>query len=250
MHCRCPPGPSTLLRFTAATLHQSSPVPDRLPAASLPCRFCPAPSLAACPDRSRPGLLVRPAHYRGSSATEVVSPVRDDPPSFTSLPGKPQPISTLANRSSRGMHSPSGQERRSSQWVSVQCLKLPAHHDRLMRRLMMQTAPHHATAYRPTIKSESARHAGSELEPLTPAERIALRNRGLDLMGRFARTSLAGCTRGAVRGDHDPESGRHSLRASSPLVRCYAEAKRRGERAPGATTSAPCPENAGDGWSS
>jgi hypothetical protein len=82
----------------------------------------------------------------------------------------------------------------------------------------MQPQQAHATAYRRTIKPEPGRHSGAALEPLTPAERIALTiallNRGLDLMDGFARTSLAGCTRGGVRGHHDPEQERRSLGAS------------------------------------
>ena len=82
----------------------------------------------------------------------------------------------------------------------------------------MQTPPGHTTAYQRTIHAEPGRLAGTELEPLTPAERIALTiallNRGLDLMDGFARTSLAGCARVAVRGQHDPERERQSLDAS------------------------------------
>jgi hypothetical protein len=77
---------------------------------------------------------------------------------------------------------------------------------------MMQTTPGHATAYPRTINQESGRHRGAALAPLTPAERIALTiallNRGLDLMDGFARTSLAECTRAAIRGRHDPERER------------------------------------------
>jgi len=73
----------------------------------------------------------------------------------------------------------------------------------------MQTAPGHPTAYRRTFAQQPGRHSGAELAPLTPAERIALTiallNRGLDLMDGFARTSLAGCARGALRGRHHPE---------------------------------------------
>ena len=82
----------------------------------------------------------------------------------------------------------------------------------------MQTAPGHTTAYQWTIHPEPGRLAGTELEPLTPAERIALTiallNRGLDLMGGFARTSLQGCRPGAFRGHHDLEQERHSLGAN------------------------------------
>ena len=76
----------------------------------------------------------------------------------------------------------------------------------------MQTAPSLATAYRRTIHSEPGRHRGVEPATLTPAERIALTiallNRSIDLVHGFARTSLAECTRGAIRGRHDPERER------------------------------------------
>ena len=82
---------------------------------------------------------------------------------------------------------------------------------------MMQTVPRHVTADRRTIPLEPGRPGGAEREPLTPAERIALTiallNRGLDLMGGFARTSLQGCRPGAFRSHHDLEQERHSLRA-------------------------------------
>jgi len=78
---------------------------------------------------------------------------------------------------------------------------------------MMQTMPGHATAYWQTFNQETERHGGAECGSLTPAERIALSiallNRGLDLMDGFARTSLAGCARGAFRGRHDPEREHH-----------------------------------------
>jgi hypothetical protein len=80
---------------------------------------------------------------------------------------------------------------------------------------MMQTVPRHATADRRTIPLEPGRLGGAEREPLTPAERIALTiallNRGLDLMGGFARTSLQGCRSGASRDHHDLDQERHSL---------------------------------------
>jgi hypothetical protein len=73
----------------------------------------------------------------------------------------------------------------------------------------MQTASSHATVYPRTIHQEPDRHRGVELAPLTPAERIALTiallNRGIDLVDGFARTSLAECARGAIRGRHDPD---------------------------------------------
>jgi hypothetical protein len=82
----------------------------------------------------------------------------------------------------------------------------------------MQTAPGHATAYRRTFVQKPGRHDSAEPSPLTPAERIALTiallNRGLDLMGGFARTSLTGCTRGVLRGRHNPEQERQSPRAT------------------------------------
>jgi hypothetical protein len=71
----------------------------------------------------------------------------------------------------------------------------------------MQISPGDATTYRRTFKQAPGCHAGAELKSLTPAERIALTiallNRGLDLVNGFARTSLAGCTRGAFRGHQD-----------------------------------------------
>ncbi len=83
---------------------------------------------------------------------------------------------------------------------------------------MMQTVPRHAAADRRTIPLKPGRLGGAEREPLTPAERIALTiallNRGLDLMGRFARTSLQGCRPGAFRGHQDLEQERHSLGAN------------------------------------
>ncbi len=81
----------------------------------------------------------------------------------------------------------------------------------------MQTTLDHGTAYRRTFTQEPPHHRLG-LEPLTPAERIALTiallNRGLDLMDGFARTSLTGCARGAFRGRHDPEQERHSVNAT------------------------------------
>ena len=80
----------------------------------------------------------------------------------------------------------------------------------------MQTESSHATACRRTFTQALGRHSGAELTPLTPAERIALTisllNRGLDLMDGFARTSLAGCARVAVRGHHDLERQRRADR--------------------------------------
>ena len=74
----------------------------------------------------------------------------------------------------------------------------------------MQTKSSHPTADRRTFTQELGRHGGADLTPLTPAQRIALTiallNRGLDLMDGFARTSLAGCARVAVRGHHVAES--------------------------------------------
>src|SRR5215218_5493875 len=103
------------------------------------------------------------------------------------------------------MHPVAGQGRRPPQRASVQSHALLPLHDLASRRLMMQTATGHATAYRRTINQESGRPGEAELAPLTPAERIALTiallNRGLDLMDGFARTSLLGCARGAFR-DH------------------------------------------------
>ena len=83
---------------------------------------------------------------------------------------------------------------------------------------MMQTVPRHAMADRRTIPLEPGRLGEAERESLTPAERIALTiallNRGLDLIGGFARTSLQGCRPGAFRGHHDLEQERHSLGAN------------------------------------
>ena len=74
----------------------------------------------------------------------------------------------------------------------------------------MRTEPSHPTAYRRTFSQELGRHGKGEMTPLTPAERIALTiallNRGLDLMDGFARASLAGCARVAVRGHHVADS--------------------------------------------
>jgi hypothetical protein len=79
----------------------------------------------------------------------------------------------------------------------------------------MQPLQAHATAHRRTFKLEPGRQVRAEFEPLTPAERIALTiallNCGLDLIDGFARTSLAGCTQGAVRRRHRPEPARHPL---------------------------------------
>jgi hypothetical protein len=81
----------------------------------------------------------------------------------------------------------------------------------------MQTTPGHATAFRRTFPQESAHHRGVGIQPLTPAERIALTiallNRGLDRMKGFARTSLRECTRGAFRTQDDADPQRHSLGA-------------------------------------
>jgi hypothetical protein len=81
----------------------------------------------------------------------------------------------------------------------------------------MQTTPGPATAYRPTVPQDP-RHRGEGIEPLTPAERIALTiallNRGLDLMDGVARSSLARCGRVAVRGHADTDLERHSRRAT------------------------------------
>ena len=78
----------------------------------------------------------------------------------------------------------------------------------------MQTESSHTTVYGPTFTQALGRHSGTELTSLTPAERIALTmallNRGLDLMDGFARTSLAGCARAAVRGHHDLERQRRA----------------------------------------
>jgi hypothetical protein len=83
---------------------------------------------------------------------------------------------------------------------------------------MMQSVSHHATANRRLIPLEARRLDGAEREPLTPAERIALTialpNRGLDLMGGFARTSLQGGGPGTTRGHHDPDQERDSLGSS------------------------------------
>ena len=83
---------------------------------------------------------------------------------------------------------------------------------------MMQTVSHHAPADRRMIISDSGHRGGPQRASLTPAERIALTiallNRGLDLMGGFARTSLQGSRPGLFRGHHDPERNRHSLRAN------------------------------------
>jgi hypothetical protein len=83
---------------------------------------------------------------------------------------------------------------------------------------MMQTVPGQATADRRMINSEPGHLGEAEREPLTPAERIALTiallNRGLDLMGGFARTSLQGCSSGTSRDRHAPEQERGPLGAN------------------------------------
>jgi hypothetical protein len=64
------------------------------------------------------------------------------------------------------------------------------------------------TAHQQTMHQESGHRDGAEPAPMTPAERIVLTiavlNCGLDLLDGFVRTSLAGCARGAFRGQHDP----------------------------------------------
>ena len=74
----------------------------------------------------------------------------------------------------------------------------------------MQTKSSHPTADRRTFTQALGRHGGTDLTPLTPAERIALTialiNRGLDMMDGFARTSLAGCARVAARGHRVADS--------------------------------------------
>jgi hypothetical protein len=79
----------------------------------------------------------------------------------------------------------------------------------------MQTTPGRPTAYRQTFPQDPGHDRGVGIEPLTPAERIALTiallNRGLDLMDGVARKSLAGCARGAFRGHHDSAQGPHSV---------------------------------------
>jgi len=93
-----------------------------------------------------------------------------------------------------------------------------ARHDRALRRLMMQIVPGHATAYRRTMVQEPGQQGGAKRASLTPAERIALSiallNRGLDVMDGFARATLAGCARGAVRGRHDVEQQERPHRTS------------------------------------
>ena len=79
---------------------------------------------------------------------------------------------------------------------------------------MMQTVTSHATADRRMIIPEPGHLVDPERASLTPAERIALTiallNRGLDLMGGFARTSLQGSRPGTMRGHHDPEQERRA----------------------------------------
>jgi hypothetical protein len=73
----------------------------------------------------------------------------------------------------------------------------------------MQTVPAAVPAHRRTINSEPDSRDVGNIESLTPAERVALTiallNRGLDVMDGFARTSLAGCTRRAFRGQRPPK---------------------------------------------
>jgi hypothetical protein len=74
----------------------------------------------------------------------------------------------------------------------------------------MRTEPSHPTAYRRTFSQELGPHLEADPTPPTPAERIALTiaflNRGLDLMDGFARASLAGCARVAIRRHHVADS--------------------------------------------
>jgi hypothetical protein len=67
----------------------------------------------------------------------------------------------------------------------------------------MQTIPGYSTAYRRTFAQSPGHYRSMGIEPLTPAERIALTiallNWGLDLIDGFARSSLAECTRVAFR---------------------------------------------------
>jgi hypothetical protein len=80
----------------------------------------------------------------------------------------------------------------------------------------MQSGSSHATAYRQTFSQVLGLYSRTEPTPLSPAERIALTiallNRGLDLMDGFARTSLAGCARVAVRRRYDLERQRRAHR--------------------------------------
>jgi hypothetical protein len=77
----------------------------------------------------------------------------------------------------------------------------------------MRTEPSHPTAYRRTFSQELGPHLETDPTPPTPAERIALTiaflNRGLDLMDGFARASLAGCARVAVRRHHVADSAEY-----------------------------------------
>ena len=72
----------------------------------------------------------------------------------------------------------------------------------------MPTQPDITTAYRRRPAQES-NHQTVAHHALTPAERIALTiarlNSGLDKMDEMARTSLARCVRGVIRGRDDRE---------------------------------------------
>jgi hypothetical protein len=89
----------------------------------------------------------------------------------------------------------------------------------------MRTEPSHPTAYRRTFSQELGPHRGADPTPLTPAERIALTiaflNRGLDLMDGFARTSLAGCARVALRGPHVADSADYPAQDRPSNTRHY-----------------------------
>ena len=78
----------------------------------------------------------------------------------------------------------------------------------------MPTMPGQTTAYRRRPAQES-NHQTVAHHALTPAERIALTiarlNSGLDKMDEMARTSLARCVRGVIRGRDDHEEA-HSRR--------------------------------------
>jgi hypothetical protein len=79
----------------------------------------------------------------------------------------------------------------------------------------MLTTSGQASVDRWKITREPGHFGVADHEVLTPAQRIALTvaviNRGFDLLDGVARTSLAGCTRGAVRSRHRPEPARDSL---------------------------------------
>lgn len=79
----------------------------------------------------------------------------------------------------------------------------------------MLTTPGHDSAHQWTFTPEPGHSGVADRETLSPAQRIALTialiNRGFDLLDGIARTSLTGCTRGAVRSRRRLEPARRSI---------------------------------------